>query len=227
METIIEVKDVKKSYKRNLLFEHVNMSIEKGKIIGLVGENGSGKSVFFKVLTGLTKPDEGSVYIRGKKNGDKFDFPENVGMLINSPGYIDIYTGFENLKFLASIKSIVDDNDIKEVMKKVGIDPQNDTKVKNYSLGMKQKLGIAQAIMENQDILILDEPFNGLDFKTKAEIFHIIKELQADGTTVLLTSHVFSDIEKLCDDIYMLNDKKIVLITEEIRKMYEEDWCLC
>ena len=222
MQKIIRTENLKKSYKKRVLFEEVNIEIEKGSTVGLVGENGCGKSVLFKLLVGLEKPDQGNVYIDGQRVGDKTDFPDNVGILINSPGYIGRYNGFENLKFLAEIKNEIGDEQIIESMRKVGLDYKDTTKVKNYSLGMKQKLGIAQAIMENQEILILDEPFNGLDFKTKSDIFKIIRSLRDENKTILLTSHEFKDIQGLCDYIYLLNDKKVEFMTDEWIKKYSE-----
>ena len=165
MSSYIEVKNVSKSFGGKAILQDVSLSIEQGTAVGLVGANGSGKSVLFKILCGFEKPDRGSVYVRGKqlgKNGR--DFPESLGVFINSPGFIGIYSGFQNLKFLADIQGKIGEKEIRQAMSKVGLDPDNKTKVDNYSLGMKQKLGIAQAIMEGQDSLILDEPFNALDY---------------------------------------------------------------
>lgn len=220
-EIVIETKEVKKAYDSRVLFENVSIQIEKGKTIGLVGENGSGKSVFYKCIVGLVKPDEGTVFVNSEQVGKKKDFPENVGILINEPGYISGYSGLKNLQFLAAIQNKVGEEEIVGAMKKVGLDPKNKTKVKNYSLGMKQKLGKAQAIMENQQIVILDEPFNGLDFKTKADIFGIIKTLKEEGKTILLTSHNFDDIKNLCDEIYLLSGAKIEPISDEMIQAYD------
>ena len=133
---------------------------------------------------------------------------------------MSLFTGFMNLKFLADINKKIDINKIRSTMIKVGLDPDNDVKVKDYSLGMKQKLGIAQAIMEEQDILILDEPFNALDYKTYDDIKNIIKSLQDEGKTILLTSHNFNDIDQLCDDIYIINNGELSLATDEIIDKY-------
>ena len=166
MSSYIEVKNVSKSFSGRAILQNISLPVEQGTTVGLVGANGSGKSVLFKIICGFEKPDQGSVYVRGRqigKNGR--DFPADMGVFINSPGFIGIYSGFQNLKFLADIQGKIGEKEIRQTMTKVGLDPDNKAKVDNYSLGMKQKLGLAQAIMEGQDILILDEPFNVLDYK--------------------------------------------------------------
>lgn len=213
MKALIELKEITKSFGGNILFENVSLSVEQGETVGLVGANGSGKSVLFKILCGFESPDSGQVLIRGKQLGKGRDFPENVGVFINSPGFVGIYSGLQNLKFLAAIQGKIGEKEIREAMKKVDLDPDNKTKVDNYSLGMKQKLGLAQAIMENQDILVLDEPFNALDYKTYEEMKQMILELKADGKTIFLTSHNYQDIELLCDRSYLIADHKLVAIT--------------
>jgi len=222
LNEIIKVNKVSKAFNGVNILDDISLNIKKGSTIGIIGENGSGKSVIFKLICGFLKPDCGEIYIRGEKIGKKFDFPDNVGAMINKPGYIDMYTGFKNLKFLAGIKNIIDDGKIKSTMELVGLDANNKTKVKNYSLGMKQKLGIAQAIMEDQDIIILDEPFSALDFKTNKDIKQLIKLLKIKGNTILLTSHNHSDIEELCDEIYIILNGKIEKLTNNIKNMYFE-----
>lgn len=220
MSVVIKLENINKSYKGIKVLNNINLEINSGKTIGIIGANGSGKSVLFKTICGFIAPDTGDVYIRGLKLGDKIDFPEDVGIFINEPGYMSLFTGFMNLKFLADINKKIDINKIRSTMIKVGLDPDNDVKVKDYSLGMKQKLGIAQAIMEEQDILILDEPFNALDYKTYDDIKSIIKSLQDEGKTILLTSHNFNDIDQLCDDIYIINNGELSLATDEIIDKY-------
>jgi len=217
---IIKINKVSKSFNGVNILNDVSLNIKKGSTIGIIGENGSGKSVIFKLICGFLKPDCGEIYIRGEKLGGKIDFPDNVGAMINKPGYIDMYTGFKNLKFLAGIKNKIDDAKIKSTMELVGLDANNKTKVKHYSLGMKQKLGIAQAIMEDQDLIILDEPFNALDFKTNKDIKKLIKLLQDKGNTILLTSHNHNDIEELCDEIYIILNGNIEKLTDNIKNMY-------
>lgn len=223
MCSYIEVKNVSKSFDHRTVLEDVSLSVDRGKVIGLVGANGSGKSVLFKILCGFEKPDTGSVFVRGEKLGEHgWDFPADMGVFINSPGFIGIYSGFQNLKFLADIRRKIGDKEIQEAMSKVGLDSDNKTKVDNYSLGMKQKLGLAQAIMEGQDILILDEPFNALDYRTYEDVKTIIRMLKAEGKTIFITSHRYKDIEQLCDQVYSLENCRLVPITAEIAARYRE-----
>lgn len=214
----IQVNNVSKTYDGVPILNDVSLSIEKGKTIGIVGGNGSGKSVLFKVICGFTAPEEGTVMIRDKKLGKDIDFPEEVGGFINSPDYIDLYNGLKNLRFLADINGKIGVDKIKETIEKVGLNPDN--KAKDYPLGMKQKLGIAQAIMEDQEILVLDEPFNALDYKTYNDIKVIIKQLKEENRTMLLTSHNYQDIEELCDVVYLIDEGKLELLTEELKERY-------
>lgn len=220
MTNVIEVNNVSKAFSGQTILSNIHLNVEKGTTVGIVGGNGSGKSVLFKTICGFIRPENGQVKIRGKILGEGVDFPENVGVFINSPGYIEIYSGFKNLQYLAAINGKISDNKIKETMNLVGLNHENKTKVKDYSLGMRQKLGIAQAIMEEQDILILDEPFNALDYKTYNDIKDIIKTLQADDRTILLTSHHFEDIEELCDEVYLITDGELKVLTEELKSIY-------
>ena len=161
--------------------------------------------------------------MRGKQVGaNGRDFPADMGVFINSPGFIGVYSGFQNLKFLADICGKIGEKEIREAMSKVGLDPDNKTKVDNYSLGMKQKLGLAQAIMEGQDILVLDEPFNALDYKTYEDVKIIIRMLKAEGKTIFMTSHRYKDIEQLCDQVYSLENCRLVPITDQIAARYRE-----
>lgn len=220
MTNVIEVNNVSKAFSGQTILSNIQLNVEKGKTVGIVGGNGSGKSVLFKTICGFIRPDTGQVKIRGKILGEGVDFPENVGVFINSPGYIEIYSGFKNLQYLTAINGKISDKKIKETMKLVGLNPNNKTKVKDYSLGMRQKLGIAQAIMEDQDILILDEPFNALDYKTYNDIKDIIKTLQADDKTILLTSHHFEDIEELCNEVYLIADGQLKVLTDDLKSTY-------
>lgn len=220
MENVIEVNDVSVSFSGQMILSNIELKVPIGKTIGIVGGNGSGKSVLFKTICGFIRPNVGQVKIRGKVLGDGVDFPENVGIFINAPGYIEIYSGYKNLQYLAAINKKISNQQIKETMRRVGLNPENKTMVKNYSLGMKQKLGLAQAIMENQDILILDEPFNALDYKTYNDIKDIIKTLQEEGKTILLTSHHFEDIEELCDEVYLIADGELQVLTDDLKAAY-------
>ena len=207
MSSYIEVKNVSKSFGGKAILQDVSLSIEQGTAVGLVGANGSGKSVLFKIICGFEKPDQGSVYVRGNQLGKNgCDFPESLGVFINSPGFIGIYSGFQNLKFLADIQGKIGEKEIRQAMSKVGLDPDNKTKVDNYSLGMKQRLAIALAVMHDPELLILDEPINGLDPIGIAEVRSFIRELcDARGKTILISSHILSEISLLADDIGIID----------------------
>lgn len=174
----ILVDHISKSFGDTVIFRNTSLTIQKGHVVGIIGANGSGKSVLFKMISGLYRPDSGEIYVRGERIGDRFDFPPNVGVFIDAPGFIQIFSGFKNLRMLADIKGTTSDEAIRDAMNLVGLESSCKTLVKNYSLGMKQKLGIAQAIMESQDILLLDEPFNALDESSHRRMCNVIKELK-------------------------------------------------
>lgn len=206
----IVLKDISKSFKSTLLFDSINLQIEKGKIYGIIGPNGSGKSVLFKMISGFVFPNSGSISVRGKILGNgKNRFPENIGLVMDEAGFNETKTGYENLSELAAINGYISNTQIQETLTKVGLDYKLTQKVKNYSLGMKQKLAIAQAIMENQDILILDEPFNALDEDSLKNIRALFLKLKREGKTILLTSHNKEDINFLCDHVYQINNMKL------------------
>lgn len=213
MESIISLKQVSKSFYGRRVLSDVSLDIEKGSTVGIVGANGSGKSVLFNLICGFLVPDSGQVYVRGQSLGKGRDFPENVGVLINAPGFIGLNTGLQNLRYLAGIRGVAGEKEIRNAMQKAGLDPEDKTKVEHYSLGMRQKLGIAQAIMENQDILILDEPFNALDYKTYNDTKEIIRILQAEGRTILMTSHNYEDLETLCTHIYGIDEGELSVLS--------------
>lgn len=215
MSNVIEIENLSKKFKkRNLLYD-VNISIPLGKTVGIVGANGSGKSVLLKMISGLEKMDSGSIKVRGKKVGEEIDYPEKMGILINSPGFLENYSGFQNLKYLAGINDFITDKEIRVAMEMVGLNPEDGLKVKHYSVGMKQKLGIAQAIMEKQDILLLDEVFNGLDFKSTNEIKALLKQYKSKNYTMVLTSHIFMDLVELCDEIFIIDNCSIRILEEK------------
>ncbi|MGM0836760.1 MAG: ABC transporter ATP-binding protein [Bacillota bacterium] len=206
--SLIILDKVSKSYKGISLFEDISLFLDKGKIYGFTGPNGSGKSVLFKMICGFVIPDRGEIIVRGTSL-TKSKFPDDFGVIINRPGYIANKTGFQNLKDLASIRGKINDRKIEETMETVGLQPKLETKVRNYSLGMKQKLALAQAIMEDQEVLVLDEPFNALDSESVENIRKLLLLLKERGKTILLTSHNKEDITILCDETYYINKLKL------------------
>ncbi|MCF0131970.1 MAG: ATP-binding cassette domain-containing protein [Pseudobutyrivibrio sp.] len=180
--------------------------INSGNIYGFIGANGSGKSVFFKTICGFIKSDSGTIALNDKIVGKDIDFLPDLGVLIEKPGFIENYNQYENLRYLAKINNKIGYKQIEDVLIKVGLDLNNKEKIKNFSLGMRQRLGIAQAIMEDQKIIILDEPFNGLDKAGVAMIKRLIVKLKAPDRLILLTSHIPGDIEELSDFVYEISD---------------------
>lgn len=221
MSTIIKLEKVSKAFSHRVILKDISLSVEAGHTVGIVGSNGSGKSVLFQIICGFLVPDSGIVSVRDQVLGDGRDFPENMGVLINSPGFISLDTGLQNLQYLAGIRGVIGNQEIRDAMKKVSLDPDDHTKVEHYSLGMKQKLGLAQAIMEGQDILVLDEPFNALDYKTYNDVKEIIRTLHAEGKTILMTSHNYEDLEALCDEIYAIEDGQLgTLPADEMKRRF-------
>ncbi|EJT5917585.1 ATP-binding cassette domain-containing protein [Clostridium perfringens] len=204
-EYIIEIKEYNKFIKNNAILKNININLEKGKCYGFVGTNGSGKSMLFKAICGLIKSNEGYIKVNGKIIGKDVDFPSNVGALIEYPGFLGNFSGLQNLKYLAAINNKITDEEIIKFMVLLDLDPNDKKKVKNYSLGMKQRLGIIQAIMENPSIVILDEPMNALDKNGIDLVRGIIKNMKSQGKTILLASHNVMDINLLCDEIFEFN----------------------
>lgn len=209
MSTIIEITNLCKFFKETKVLNDITIKIKKGNIIGIIGRNGSGKTVLFKCICGLVSPTKGTVIINNKILGKDMDIPDNIGVIIETPGFLPNYNGFKNLKFLAMIKNQISNEHIKDTIKLVGLNPDSKKHVGKYSLGMRQRLGIAQAIMENPDILILDEPMNGLDNDGVKDMRKLFLSLKEQGKTILLASHNKDDIEVLCDEVYMM-DKGIL-----------------
>lgn len=209
MESIIKVDKVIKKFGSDIALNNVSIEFERGKIYGIVGRNGSGKTVLFKTIIGFLKPTSGRVIVDGKEIGKDTDFADNIGIIIETPGFLSSYSGYKNLEYLASIKSIIGKKEIKEGMERVGLDPNSKKKVGKYSLGMRQRLGIAQAIMENPDILILDEPMNGLDNQGVEDVREILLNLKDEGKSIILASHNKEDIKVLCDQVYEMDHGKL------------------
>ena len=205
METCIEVQNVVKRFRDQVVLKNVSISFEKGQIHGIVGRNGSGKTVLFKCICGLMHPEEGVILVNGKRVGRDVDMPEDIGAIIEAPGFLPNYSGYKNLRFLANIRRKIGKEEILNVLKTVGLDPESRKHVGKYSLGMRQRLGIAQAIMEDPEILILDEPTSGLDNAGVQDIRALLLELKAQGKTILLASHNHEDIAALCDTVHEMD----------------------
>lgn len=208
--SIIEVKNVTLKIKDKILLNNVNINIEKGSAVGLIGDNGSGKTVLMKCICGFFMYQQGEINVNGKRIGKDTDFPENMGLIIETPGFIPYFSGYKNLEYLASIKGKISKREIINALEKVGLEQEMNKKAGKYSLGMRQRLGIAQAIMEDPDILILDEPMNGLDSFGVEVVRELLLELKQKGKTILLTSHNKEDIDLLCDKVYRM-EKGILL----------------
>ena len=207
---MLKISGLSKKFKKRMILDDINLELAFGNIYGFIGANGSGKSVFFKTICGFLKADGGTVALNDKVIGKDIDFLPELGVLIEKPGFIENYTQFENLKYLAQINNTIHDEDIKATLEMVGLDPGNHEKVKNFSLGMRQRLAIAQAIMEKQKIIILDEPFNGLDKQGVVLIKQLLLELKAPDRLILLTSHIAGDIEELSDSVFEFSAGRIV-----------------
>ena len=209
MTDVIVIDKLTKSFKGKTVLEDVNMRLQEGRIYGIVGDNGSGKTVLLKLICGFMKPDSGTVTVNGKVIGKDADFPENTGIIIEAPGFLPNYSGMKNLEYLASIRGKIGKEQIEYAMKTVGLDPSSKLRVGKYSLGMKQRLGIAQAIMEDQQLLILDEPMNALDKDAVKEMRKLFLSFKASGKTMLVVSHNEGDISTLCDEVYEFDGARI------------------
>ena len=205
MNTVVDIKNVTKQYGANKVLKDVSMTCETGKIYGLIGRNGSGKTVLLKCVCGLVIPTSGEVSVWGQSVGKDVDFPENIGFIIESPGFLLQESGLSNLKHLASIRGKIGIDEIRESMNTVGLDPDLKLHVGKYSMGMRQRLGIAQTIMEKPKLLVLDEPMNGLDNQGVEHIRSLLLALKESGVTILLASHFKDDIAYLCDEVYQMD----------------------
>ena len=208
--SFIQVNDIVLRFKKDILLDHVSYQCEHGKIHGIVGRNGSGKTLLMKCICGFIRPNEGHIYVRDKEIGKDIDFTPDTGIIIETPGFIPYYSGYRNLKVLAAINNRISRKDIENAMYQVGLDPTMKKRVATYSLGMRQRLGIAQAIMEDPSLIILDEPFNGLDKHGVEEMREYFLSLIKKGKTILLTSHNTEDIEYLCDTVVEMDHGKFI-----------------
>lgn len=198
---MITVKNLSLTIKKTEILKNIDVAFESGKIHGLIGRNGSGKTMLMKCICGFVKPTEGEIFVAGKKIGRDLDFPDNTGIIIETPGFIPYYSGYKNLKLLADLKNKIDKQQIRNTMVQVGLDPDLKRHVRKYSLGMRQRLGLAQAIMEDPELLILDEPMNGLDKEGVADMRQYLLDLKEQGKTILIASHSSEDIDILCDTV--------------------------
>ena len=209
MDRSIKVIDVCKTLEGQEILKNINLEFDSSKIHGIIGRNGSGKTVLIKCICGFMPVSSGSIFVDEKRIGYDTEFIENTGFIIENPGFLNRYSGLKNLKYLASIRKIADVDRLRECMNMVGLDPDSKKTVGKYSLGMRQRLGIAQALMEYPDIIILDEPMNGLDNSGVMEIRKILLQLKAEGKLIIIISHNREDINSLCDKVYEMDKGEI------------------
>ncbi len=206
----IECINLSKKFKNDNAVNNINYTFESGKIYGLYGRNGTGKSVFLKMICGLYVPTSGKVLYDGVNLNEKNLYPENMRALIESPAFFPDLTGYENLSILAKIQNKIGDKEIEDALKIVNLIDEKDKKYNKYSLGMKQKLGIAQAIMENPDVIVLDEPFNGIERGTVEKILEFLKEKKDEGKLIIISSHIKEDLEFVSDEILLFDNGTII-----------------
>lgn len=209
MTWLAEFRNVSKTFKGIEVLRDVNVTFERGRIFGIVGPNGSGKSVLFRLLCGFTLPTSGEVRIHPDYRPPGTEFPQRFGVIIDGPGYVGHWSGVKNLINLAAIRKLVSEETVRETMRRVGLDDGSKMAVSRYSMGMKQKLALAQAVMEGQEILVLDEPFNALDSAASEMLTTLLLDHRASGGTVLFTSHRNDDVDKLSDATYRINDGRL------------------
>ena len=209
----IEIQNFSKTFKNETVLSSISLKLKEKQIHGLIGRNGSGKTVLMKCICGIYSPTEGSIYINGKKVTTSSDLSGVIGLIIENPGYLDGFSGLDNLRFLAALQGISDIAYLKEMLRLVGLDPDNRKPMKKYSMGMKQRFALAQAMMGNPEILILDEPMNGLDNRGVEEMRQILLREKEKGRTILLSSHNREDIAALCDTVTELDHGRIIMST--------------
>ncbi len=211
---VIEIKNVTKKFGNNAdtALRKINLSVHGSQIVGIIGHNGSGKTILMKCICGFLPIDSGEISVCGKRIGRDIDFPDNIGIIIETPGFLPNFSAFNNLMQLAKINRKIGKNEVRNAIKKVGLNPDDKKHVGKFSLGMRQRLGLAQAIMEDPALLILDEPMNGLDKEGVAEIREYLLELKNSGKTILLTSHSAEDIDVLCDSVFEMNKGVLTVV---------------
>lgn len=204
---MVEIQNLSKSFRKKEVLKNISGSFHRGGIHGIIGRNGSGKTVLLKCICGFLSADTGKIIVDGREV--KHSCPQDIGIILETPGFIESMSGFKNLKMIASIRNQISREDIRVVMEKVGLDPDEKKAVRKYSLGMRQRLAIAQAIMESPKLILLDEPMNGLDKNGVVEIRNILLELKKSGVTILLASHYAEDINLLCDTVWEMDDGRM------------------
>lgn len=207
---MIVVEHLTKQFGEQMALRDVSLRFERGKIYGVVGRNGSGKTVLFKCICGFLRPTIGTVTVDGKIIGQDTDIIPDAGMILENPGFLPGYSGLKNLLFLAGLRGKISRKDCAKAMEQVGLNPTDRKRVGQYSLGMRQRLGLAQAIMEDPSVLILDEPTNGLDDRAAKEIRNLLLGLRNRGKVILLASHNREDIEEMCDEVVRIDGGKVV-----------------
>ena len=205
----LEIINATKIIDKKIILDNINLKLKGGRIYGLRGKNGTGKTMLFRLISGLIFPTEGRVIINGEELGKEISFPRSVGILIENPGYIPNFSGFKNLKIISNIKGIIGDEKIIDTMTLLGLDPYSKKKVKKYSLGMKQKLGLAMAVMEEPDLIILDEPINALDEASVKIVHDLLQSHKARGALIIIASHDREELDLLADEIFVMENGRI------------------
>ena len=212
----IKISHVSKTIKNNPVIKDISMELQSGAVYGFKGINGSGKTMLMRLISGLIRPSQGEISMNGKILGKDISFPNSIGVFLENPSFLDAYSGFNNLKLLASIKSVASDEDIRNTLLRVGLDPDSNKKYKKYSLGMKQRLGIAAAIMEKPEIVILDEPTNSLDEDGVDLVKHIVRNEKERGALVIVSCHDEEILKGMSDEVFLLEQGRLIgHITEE------------
>ena len=212
----IKISHVSKIIKNNPVIKDISMELQSGAVYGFKGINGSGKTMLMRLISGLIRPSQGEISMNGKILGKDISFPNSIGVFLENPAFLDAYSGFNNLKLLASIKSVASDDDIRNTLLRVGLDPDSNKKYKKYSLGMKQRLGIAAAIMEKPEIVILDEPTNSLDEDGVDLVKHIVRNEKERGAFVIVSCHDEEILKGMSDEVFLLEQGRLIgHITEE------------
>ncbi len=209
MKNVIEAENICMSFGKNTILKHLSFHVPEGVIYAICGKNGIGKSVLFRILTGSILPDEGSVKIHGQQIGKEVEFPRSTGILIDRPGYVLENSGYGNLSLLGQISGLVDKNTIRASLELVGLNPDDKKPVRTYSVGMLQRLGLAQAIMENPQLILLDEPTSGLDYESQIEMHELFLKLRDQGKTIVFTSHSPWEVSQVSEKAFWLVDGKL------------------